>query len=424
MCGELTQLSEGYFGPKNRYGFWVDTAGESGPAANKTVCGGFRLEVDPPGPKRTNATESSEEALYTADCTRPISAADVESLLDFLNDKHFADPDTAPKDDIDAFSSFYLQAGLQDAGPPLKLSDVLCACPVKFDRDLLKTDLNVYVTWGGEPLPLFNPYIYIPAPPAEAVSSKTVMRIVLPSVFGGALMLLAVLVYVQYQRNLANYGWVLKEDELEFDEPVQMLGQGAQGKDFALARPPPQGLTVVADCPAGDVVAARFRGTEVAVKRIFVGPERSFSLSSAFSAIFSPSVRELSSRDASGRGSPPSRRAFDVEAGPSAAAPARVAWQVPGSAEERSAADISFQHLDEDVLDEIRESSRDNSLLGTASRVVWCCGGRGAAALDRRGLGSPAFGGSPPTTHQTAKTTINEVYRSLYSEMRLVTKLR
>jgi len=172
------------------------------------------------------------------------------------------------------------------------------------------------------------------------------------------------------------------------------------------------------------VVAARFRGTEVAVKRIFVGPERSFSLSSAFSAIFSPSVRELSSRDASGRGSPPSHRAFDVEAGPSAAAPASVAWQVPGSAEERSAADISFQHLDEDVLDEIRESSRDNSLLGTASRVVWCCGGRGAAALDRRGLGSPAFGGSPPTTHQTAKTTINEIYRSLYSEMRLVTKLR
>ena len=62
MCGKLTQLSEGYFGPKNRYGFWVDTAGESGPAANKTVCGGFRLEVDPPGPKRTNATETSERA--------------------------------------------------------------------------------------------------------------------------------------------------------------------------------------------------------------------------------------------------------------------------------------------------------------------------------------------------------------------------
>ena len=69
------------------------------------------------------------------------------------------------------------------------------------------------------------------------------MRIVLPSVFGGALTLLAVLVYVQYQRNLANYGWVLKEDELEFDEPVRTLGQGAQGKGFALARPPPQGLT-------------------------------------------------------------------------------------------------------------------------------------------------------------------------------------
>ena len=137
---------------------------------------------------------------------------------------------------------------------------MLCACPVKLDRDLLKTDLNVYVTWGGEALPAFNPYIYIPAPPAEAVSSKTVMRIVLPSVFGGALMLLAVLVYVQYQRNLANYGWVLKEDELEFDEPEVVLGQGAQGKDFALARPPPQGLTVVAD-PS----VAKFEGRCVAM---------------------------------------------------------------------------------------------------------------------------------------------------------------
>ena len=234
------------------------------------------------------------------------------------------------------------------------------------------------------------------------------MRIVLPSVFGGALVLLAVLVYVQYQRNLANYGWVLKEDELEFDEPERVLGQGAQGEGFALARPPPQGLTV--DDSAGDVVAARFRGTEVAVKRIFVGPERSFSLSSAFSAIFSPSVRGLSSRDASGQGSPPSPSAVDVEAGPSAAAPASVAW-LPGSAEERSAASISFQDLDEDVLDEIRESSRDNSLLGTASRVVWCCGGRGAAALDPRGRGSPAFGGSSSTNNQTAKTTINQVYR-------------
>ena len=166
---------------------------------------------------------------------------------------------------------------------------------------------------------------------------------------------------------------------------------------------------MAADDSAGDVVAARFRGTEVAVKRIFVGPERSFSLSSAFSAIFSPSVRGLSSRDASGQGSPPSPSAVDVEAGPSVEAPASVAWQVPGSAEDRSAASISFQDLDEDVLDEIRESSRDNSLLATASRVVWCCGGRGAAALDPRG--SPAFGGSSSANNQTAKTTINQVYR-------------
>ena len=252
----------------------------------------------------------------------------------------------------------------------------------------------------------YNPHVAIAPPPVDTgVSSTTIMRIVLPSVFGGALMLLAVLVYVQYQRNLANYGWVLKEDELEFDEPERVLGQGAQGEGFALARPPPQGLTV--GDSAGDVVAARFRGTEVAVKRIFVGPERSFSLSSAFSAIFSPSVRGLSSRDASGQGSPPSPSAVDVEAGPSVAAPASEAWE--GSAEERSAASISFQDLDEDVLDEIRESSRDNSLLGTASRVVWCCGGRGAAALNPRG--SPAFGGSSSTNNQTAKTTINQVYR-------------
>ena len=58
---------------------------------------------------------------------------------------------------------------------------------------------------------------------------------------------------------------------------------------FTLGKHSTAGTDVLdADCPAGDVVAARFRGTEVAVKRIFMGPARSFSLSSAFSAIFSP----------------------------------------------------------------------------------------------------------------------------------------
>ena len=144
-----------YFGPRNRFGFWVDTAGESGLAGNETVCEGFRLEVDPPGPKRTNGTEPSEEALYATDCARP-TEADEESLLDYLNDKHRIDS-TRWEDSVDAFSSMYMPAGrqaeLQDAGPPLQLSDVLCACPFKVDRDEFDTDLNVYVTWGGEPLP-------------------------------------------------------------------------------------------------------------------------------------------------------------------------------------------------------------------------------------------------------------------------------
>ena len=85
----------------------------------------------------------------------------------------------------------------------------------------------MYVKYGGETLPGFNPYRLFNYPQPQNNEAAKLLMIILPVVIGTFILLTCGLfVYIWQQKKKAMYAFLVNKDELEFDDPVKILGMG------------------------------------------------------------------------------------------------------------------------------------------------------------------------------------------------------
>jgi len=133
------------------------------------------------------------------------------------------------------------------------LENALCSCPLDIPSldPSLAPNANIYVKLDKRFIPGMNPYPVFRIAGGAQINNGAMdlLKIVLPVVFGLFLILIVGLsLYIMRQRRKSMFGWVIDKSELEFDDPVKVIGTGG----------------------TSDVIEARFRGTPVAVKRTLV----------------------------------------------------------------------------------------------------------------------------------------------------------
>ncbi|QDZ22581.1 guanylate cyclase [Chloropicon primus] len=217
---------EWMFAAQNTYFEWVPTTEE--------ICDNFNVVAKRDG-----------QVVYNTTCNLP-SPQTLKRMDELYLETQFGDQGSQTWSAM--YSEFLERQGIDDPETKLILEESLCSCPLDVpSRDQsLPPGVDLYVQYDGQFIPGFNPYKAFPTPPADNSGLINLLKIILPVLLGSFLLLLVgFFVYMWRAKQAAENAWKIKKSELEFDDPVKILGKGGQG----------------------EVVQARFRGTTVAVKR-------------------------------------------------------------------------------------------------------------------------------------------------------------
>ena len=372
---------EWLFAAQNVYDEWV--------AVTEEICDTFNVTV----------TEvNSNNVVYNTTCN-VASEAIIKDLNDEYMKKQFGEFDSLSW--VDQYQQL-LQAerdavdGFEDTAITSKttLEQALCSCPLDIpNEDPTKPPPDfIYVKYADKFIPGMNPY----SPSAiggEYYSNNNnllnLLRIVLPIVIGTFTLLVAGMsCYIMRQRRKAMYGWVVDKSELEFSEPVKVLGVGGMG----------------------DVVEARFRGTPVAVKRTLLSKASSSKSTISMSRGESIDKEKYKDKSLGITNLNTSTKGLDIESG--SEVDLKYSGMSSGRSDPSSILSSGSAHTFQD--------KEDRGILSWFQ-----CFRKQSSFSKQLSFDSQSSFGSltSPSMYKT-RALLSNINKALYREMRLVTKLR